>query len=60
MFVHDAFAGILKNPTGLHEHKVAIERALLYDVCAVIEDPVERAGCELDKALVSCTVIPNP
>ena len=46
-------AGILKNPSGLHEHKRAIERALLYDVCATIEDPAERAGCELDKALVN-------
>ena len=31
---------------------MAIERALLYDVCAAVEDPTERAGCELDKALV--------
>ena len=46
-------AGILKNPSGLHEHKRAIERALLYDICATIEDPAERAGCELDKALVN-------
>lgn len=32
---------------------MAIERALLYDVCAAVEDPSERAGCELDKALVN-------
>ena len=35
---------------------MAIERALLYDVCAAVEDPTERAGCELDKALVSPNV----
>ncbi len=38
---------------------MAIERALLYDVCQAVEDPTERAGCELDKALVISSPTPE-
>lgn len=44
--------GILNNPAGLQEYKTAIERARVYDKCAMATGEA-RLACQLDKALVN-------